>query len=312
MQVTESILGGPKLATRSPGDRATLTALNFREMNMALRVDTGIMGTMNRLDIEDANRETNSVHWRALFAGLAISLLLYLGMLSLGIAIGSDQLLHVLNGQDAQGLGAGAVIWMVLTVILALFVGSYASGRVSGLIASRVGYIQGAVISALFFVAMASQIGAAIGFVGRSVSSISRGVGGAVSDLSSSSTVTLMIQDALQGTELKAPLEHVARGFVTRLISGDQEAAMNYLSQQTGVSRAEAEERFSTLSAQVRETAKAAADSSAQTARGLGWMVFTMILLGTISSMFGGGLGAQRTIRSPVDRMDESAVRTSA
>ncbi|MGZ3722939.1 MAG: hypothetical protein ACXVA9_08425, partial [Bdellovibrionales bacterium] len=124
--------------------------------------------------IDEPARETLALHWGAIFAGVFISVLVYFTLMSLGLAFGAGAVKEAIQSDDGfNGIAIGAGVWTVATVLISLFIGSYASGRASGIIATRIGYTQGAVITALFFMAMISQVGSTVGIFTRNLTNIS-------------------------------------------------------------------------------------------------------------------------------------------
>lgn len=278
---------------------------------MATTINTSTDDSVNYLDVEEAARESLSVHWRAVFAGVFIAMLVYFTLASLGMAFGAGQVQDVLRGQDsARALGTGVGIWMIVTVLISLAVGSYASARVSGIIATRIGYTQGAVIAAIFFTLMLTQAGMALGAVGSGLGALKDALGGAVSTTTGNSQMSNILEDAMGDLDLRSPPETVAAGVLSRLMRGDQNAAIGYLANQAGITQDDAEARFQTLNAQIRNASAQLAQRTADAARAVGWVAFGMMLVGSLFAMLGGGLGAQLNIRKPIDRLDQRALRT--
>src|SRR4051794_16198058 len=99
----------------------------------------------------EATRQS-SISWRAIFAGTFASLLFFAILTSLGLAIGGANLKSLIQGtQGGQGLRIGSMVWMVLSILISLSLGSYMSGRAAGMVSKTIGRIQGCVITALFF-----------------------------------------------------------------------------------------------------------------------------------------------------------------
>jgi hypothetical protein len=262
------------------------------------------------MDVEEVARESLSVHWRAVFAGVFVTLITYFLLMSLGLAFGAGQVHHALDSQDGfQGVGAGAGLWLVMSVLVSLFAGSYASGRVSGIIATRVGYVQGAVVASIFFTLMLTQIGMAIGLVGAGLSGLQVAFGGVAGQALSSPRLMGIVEDSLGDLNLRAPIDNVASGLLTRALRGETESAVNYLALQSGISRAEAQDRFRSLNMQVRNAATDIAQRATEAARKLGWTAFAVILMGGIAAMLGGAIGAQMSLRKPMDRLDQMALK---
>ena len=266
--------------------------------------------TVNMTDESVNSRESLTVHWRAVFAGIFIAMLVYFTLMSLGVAIGAGEVKDVLQGADAgQGLGTGVGVWMLLTVLISLFVGSYASGRVSGIIATRVGYMQGAVVSALFFTLMVTQAGIALGLISSGLGSLKNAISGTASSLASNPQITSVVEDSLTDLKLRSNVEQVVPGLLTRFMRGDRESAINYLASQAGISREEAQSRYESLTARIRSTANVLGQRTADAARAMGGLAFGLMLFGTIFGMVGGGLGAQLNLRKPIDNLDRKAMR---
>ena len=257
-------------------------------------------------------RESLSVQWRAVFAGVIISTLAYLILMSLGVALGAAQLKDWMGGDvDVQTLGTGAGVYLLLSVLISLFVGSYSSARVSGVIATRIGYTQGAVIAALFFTLMISQAGVAIGALGSSLGSLGGVVGGAAGQALQSQRLNSVVEDAVSDLRLKTSPREVATGVLARVMRGDSESAINYLASQSGISRDAAAARFNRVNDQLRASAATMAIKGADAAQKAGWAAFATLLVGVVGAVLGGALGAQLSIRAPIGAMDQRALRTA-
>jgi hypothetical protein len=266
--------------------------------------------TGNYLNVENTTMEPRSVHWRGVFAGVFVAMLTYFVLMSLGLAICAGQVKDMIQGVDAgRGLSAGAGIWLLVTVLISLFVGSYASSRVSGLIVTRVGYTQGAVIAALFFTLMLTQAGIALSALTSGLGVVKDAAGGAVSQAMNSDQLNAIVDDAMGDLNFRSPPQIVSAGILSRLLRGDSDSAITYLSVQTGMSRADAQARLENVANQVKTTAADLGQRSADAARALGWSSFVTMLLGSLAAMFGGAIGAQINIRRPVDEMDRKASR---
>lgn len=254
-----------------------------------------------------------SVRWGAIFAGTLVALLVYATLISLGMAFGGDSLQSVVRGEaSAQSLGIGAGIWLVASVLLSLFAGGFVSGRVAGQVATRVGRIQGMVVSGLFFALMFSSAGSMIGSLGNGLGSVAGTVGGVATDAAQTPEAQELIDDAIGDLNLKSPPEVVAKGVASRLIRGNDDAALNYLARQAGITRAEAQQRIETVKAQFDQVVTQAGDTAARAVEIAGWTLFGALFLGTLFSMVGGGVGAQMNLRAPLSRADERAISKAA
>jgi hypothetical protein len=122
---------------------------------------TGV--TANRGSSADVFRTTvdkpfDRVSWGAIFAGAltAIATMLILSLIGLGIGLST---LDPATGDNPSGtaIGIGAVVWWLISNLVALFVGGYVSGRLAG---NFNGYLHGLVTWAtvsLFMVMMLSS-----------------------------------------------------------------------------------------------------------------------------------------------------------
>jgi hypothetical protein len=269
-------------------------------------------GPIPALGMDQSARDSLSLHWSGILAGLFVALLTYFALMSLGLAFGASAIKDNFQTDDTfRGLAIGAGVWTVVSVLVSLFLGSYASGRASGIIATRIGYTQGAVITALFFGIMVSQIGASVGIFTRTLTNISSSaVGAAVSGVVRSPRIGAIIEDNLgNNLNLKVPPGVFVNGMAQRLMRGDTDSARNYLMAQTGIPRAEAQQRIDDLNAKFKVTLADIGQKTSEAASRLGWAAFVTIVLGAIASMLGGGTGAMVNLRKPLDRVDERAMR---
>lgn len=82
---------------------------------------------------------TPTVSWGAVFAGLVLSLIVYLVLSILGTAIGASAIDPMGDRNPFSGFGVGAGIWAGVTTLLAIAVGGY----VAGTLARRSGALHG-------------------------------------------------------------------------------------------------------------------------------------------------------------------------
>ncbi|HAR42841.1 MAG TPA: hypothetical protein DCS07_09475 [Bdellovibrionales bacterium] len=246
--------------------------------------------------------ERSSISWRAIFAGLFVSLLTYMILMAFGIAVGSAGLAsNISGGLEGSTLSIGSGIWVVLSALVSLFAGCYYAARAAGLIATRVGAIQGLVVASLFFLTMFSQIGAAIGFIGGGLGSAVGSIGKGASEIAKAPEVQDTIQSSLGELNLKSPPDQVVQGIATRLIQGNTIGARNYLAAQAGISPAEAQTRIDTIANDVQSTARDIGQKTAKAVSMIGWTVFGYLLLGSLAALFGGMTGAKFAVKHSVE-----------
>jgi hypothetical protein len=256
----------------------------------------------------EATSAYGTISWRAIFAGFFVSLLAYFALLSLGIAVGSGSLQSAAQGTgSAGGFGLGAGIWTAVSIFISIFAGSFAAGRIGGDLPIRVGRIQGMVIAALFFTFILSQLGTAIGLLGKGLGSTVSAVGGAAADISQHAEVQGLMDQALGNLNLKSPPEVVAKGVASRLVQGNGNSAKNYLAQQAGITPAQADARIEAFKPQVEQALRKAGAETAKVVKTVGWALFFSILLGTVGGSAGGTFGAAYNLRKPVSSADQKA-----
>lgn len=266
------------------------------------------LSPVTSLDVDAVSNST--VKWRAIFAGLFVSLMTYLILMSAGLALGGLNLVGVIQGRDsAQALGIGAGIWMVAAIMISLFTGAFAASRVSGLITNRIGRTQGVVIAALFFGVMLSQLGSAIGTLGRGVGDTIGAVGSAAGDLSKNPQVQDLVDDVIGDLNLRSSPEVVVSGVTRRLVRGDTQSAVNYLSREANITPEEANARLQHLQGDIKATATDVGTTAAHAIKVGGLTLFGALVLGMLSSLLGGGLGAGANLRKPLSRADQVALR---
>jgi len=251
------------------------------------------------------------ISWRAVLAGIFVTLLTYATLMALGLAFGGLALNQVIENREGAGLPTGAAIWFVLSTLISLFAGSYFAGRVSNFSAPRIGGAQGLVIAAVFFVLFLTQLGITLGWAGSSIAgavgSAGRAVGSQASNvarLMSNPKVQSLIDQAVGDLNLRSDPEVVAQGLATRLITGDPESAKNYLARQAGISPTEADRRINDIRTDFVAAAESTAKSAANVLMAAGWALFGMLLLGTLAACSGGALGSRENSRHPILRRE--------
>jgi hypothetical protein len=236
----------------------------------------------------------NTISWKAIFAGTFISVLAYLILATLGLAIGGSSLgIIIQNGLNAGGLGVGTGIWLAFSALVSLFFGSFAASRSSRDIFRPQGAIQGLVIASLFFLFLFSQVGGAVAVLGRGLGGTVGLLGGAVGDLADNPEVRDTVENALgsQG-KLRAPMRVVASGLASRLLRGDTKGARDYLALQTGVTPAEADQRIVQIQRDLTRKLKGLGTTTAKAISVTGWSLFSLLVLGSIFAALGGRAGA--------------------
>ncbi len=120
------------------------------------------------------------ISWSAVFAGVIISMVLYLMLAILGTAIGTTTIDPLEEQNPMGGIGMGAAIWTGLSMLIAIAAGAYATGR----LAQREGALHGllmfgvnTIISAWFLIMLASSaLTGAMNIMGAGLQAVGSGV----------------------------------------------------------------------------------------------------------------------------------------
>ncbi len=250
-------------------------------------------------------RVGSTISWGGIFSGAFVAVLTYLGLTALGVAIGGAGLQHVISQESgAGGLSIGAGIWLIVSGIIALFVGGYVAARASGVIPTRSGGMEGLVVAAFFFVLFITGLGAGVGALGSAAGSMVSALGSGAGSVAQSPAVQSAVSQGLGDLQLRSSPGQVAGNLGSMLLRGDTDGATSYIARQAGISRLEAKQRIDQMRSQVVGAAKDAGITAAKATQAAGWSLFIMIVLGSTAALFGGALAARRNIRRPVSEKD--------
>ena len=266
--------------------------------------------------------------WGAIFGGAVTALGLWVLLYALGLAAGLTSL-DPANPHSARSSGIFTGIWALIAPLIALFVGGWVAGRGSSIVSRGQGATHGLVMWGLTTVLGASIVAmvmsAVVGGVvsagktvvsagGSAIGSVASGSGNAASSLGIDANDALgPINERLRAEgkptitaeQLQAGTRDVAQTAV-RQGRLDRETLVAAIVQNTGLSRADAEEigdriqaRYQGASAQVQSGLQAAAQKAEQGALKAGdatgkalWGVFGALLMGLIAAVAGGAAGA--------------------
>lgn len=122
--------------------------------------DTGVTTTVGMIPYR-------RVSWGAIFAGVIIVLVVQAALAFLGVGIGLSTVDFREEANPFGGLGVGAMIWWVISSLIALFLGGFVAARLAGVTRRGNGALHGLVtygFASLFaFYLMTTAIGAVIG-----------------------------------------------------------------------------------------------------------------------------------------------------
>lgn len=147
------------------------------------------------------------VSWAAVFGGTLVMLITLMLLSLLGIGIGIGSINPTEEAQPLKGLGTGALIWWVISNIIAVFAGAYTAAKLTNLSYKSSGIFHGILSWSLYtlisFVVMTTAIGGIISGVGGAVSKSLKVVGKGVSEVAplakqlDTDRINRLIQDAL-------------------------------------------------------------------------------------------------------------------
>lgn len=120
------------------------------------------------------------ISWSAIFAGVALAMVVSLILNLLGTAIGSASIDPMQEGNPLDGLGKGSAIWVVVSGIISLAVGGWIAGR----LAQREGALHGLLVWAtsslitlyLISSAVSGVVSSGLNFAGSGLSAAGSGI----------------------------------------------------------------------------------------------------------------------------------------
>jgi hypothetical protein len=199
------------------------------------------------------------ISWGAIFAGTIVALVVQIMLSLLGVGIGLG-VINPASAADLTGLGIGAAIWLVVSTLIALFIGGFVAGRLAGMPIRGDGILHGVVVWGL---------GTLV-----SLYLATSAVGGAVSG------VAAMLG---QGFQLVAP---------QAVKTAKQRPQQTQ--QIIKPARQRAEQMANQAQRQAPKVAKKVAKKAAPVAAGAAWGGFIALVLGAIAAGLGGAAGTPR------------------
>lgn len=145
----------------------------------------------NRIGLGLARR----ISWSAIFAGVAVTIAVSLLLALLGVGLGAGSVNPLQESNPFEGLGKGAIIWTVLSGIVAFFAGGWTASFGSGWLSTR----REALIYGATTWAVASIL--AVGLVTGTLGSLVSGGAGLIGQ-----TISGGAQAASQSPQLSARL----------------------------------------------------------------------------------------------------------
>jgi MFS family permease len=191
--------------------------------------------------------------WGSIIAGVILSMIVYLIMSVLGTAIGASLLSPMSKPDTLRGFGFGSGVWVIVTTVLAVFVGSYYAGRCAPVLGWLHGLLSWAVMTLLIVFGMTSLITGAVSTAG-SIAATSAQVG--------------------------TTAANQAGGNNSLIDSAKQQVQAAVASAASAASAPDAE-----------QNARQAADTAARGVARASWFSFAALVVGAIIAIVSGGAG---------------------
>ncbi|SAL86756.1 hypothetical protein AWB74_07834 [Caballeronia arvi] len=191
--------------------------------------------------------------WGSIIAGVILSMIVYLIMSVLGTAIGASLLSPMSKPDPLHGFGFGSGVWVIVTTVLAVFVGSYYAGRCAPVLGWLHGLLSWAVMTLLVVYGMTSMIT------------------GAVSTAGSVAAATAQVSATAANQSGTTPsIVDTAKQQVQAVVASAASAAS---------------------SPQAEQTARETADTAARGVARASWFSFAALIVGAIIAIVSGSAG---------------------
>ena len=124
------------------------------------------------------------ISWGAIFAGAVLALVIQLALSLLGLGIGLGTIDPLTEQNPMAGIGVGAAIWWVVSMLVSLYLGATVASRLAGMPRPTDGMLHGlltwSVVTLLTFYLLTTAVGRLIGGVtgvaGRALSGVGSGI----------------------------------------------------------------------------------------------------------------------------------------
>lgn len=254
----------------------------------------------------------NQVSWGAVFAGIALALVVHLLLTMIGAGVG---LISLNPGQagaaDAGTFSITAGIWWIVAGIIAAFAGGYTAGRLSGRPKQSTAAWHGLaswagttiIVFYLLTTAVAGIVGGVFNAVGSFAQTAAEVAAPVVDELDPLEQVAQQVEIAAPGDDAAA-IRDAAVAAVRAALTADeaeaaeaQETAAQALARATGEPIETAQQRLANLQADFEAAMAEAADAAEAASNALGTaslFAALALVLGAIAAWFGGRMGKVR------------------
>ncbi|MBY3395582.1 PhnA-like protein [Rhizobium laguerreae] len=276
------------------------------------------------------NAAFNKVSWGAVFAGVAVALVVQLLLNLLGAGIGAAVIDPASDDNpSATTLSVSTAIWFVVSGVIASFIGGYVSSRLSGRPVHSTGALHGvtswAVTTLIVVYLLTSSIGVLVGGVFTGLGGILSTAGSTVATAATTAAPALATAtDPMAGIEQNirdlsggndpAALRDAAVASMRAALTGDQAKAeearnraadaltkaQNIPVEQAKQQVTQYEQQYKDAVAQAKQQATEAAQAAATAFSAGAILAFIALAVGAIAAWIGGAVGTTHVARDQV------------
>ncbi|MBB3458681.1 hypothetical protein FHT86_007007 [Rhizobium sp. BK313] len=273
------------------------------------------------------NAALNKVSWGAVFAGVAVALVVQLLLNLLGAGIGAAVIDPAANDNpSAATLSVTTAVWFVVSGLIASFIGGYIASRLSGRPRRSTGALHGvtswAVTTLVVVYLLTTSVGALVGGVFAGLGGIVATAGSTVATAATTAAPALAaatdpmagieqnVRDASGGND-PAALRDAAVASVRATLTGDEakaEEARNRAAEAVAKAQnipvdqakqqvAKYEQQYKDAVAQAKQRATEAAQTAATAFSAGAILAFIALAIGAIAALTGGAVGTTHVVR---------------
>ncbi len=243
------------------------------------------------------------ISWGGVFGGVLAGIGTLLLLSSLGLAIG----VSAVDPRDpnATAVGTGAAIWTALTLLISLFVGGWASTRLSMLWERTTAMFEGALVWVLSMIIVLYLTASGIGLLASSASGIlgqtAQAVGASVGSMNEQDLSRGSVDEILArlrdpqtasaiSTGLRVPREDVARTL------GDISARVETARDNPARAADEVRSGMARLMSQAQENITQTAERAQPAASKTAWITFAALVLSLLAAIAGAAVGRRGVV----------------
>jgi hypothetical protein len=286
----------------------------MRQKNMATE--------QNEVTVQEARGWNlfNRASWGAIFVGVVIALAVNLTLQMLGLALGSLAINPTTEVNPFEGLASGAAIWIAASMLIALFSGGYAAGRLAGYQQDATGILHGLAVWGVMTLVtwlmlstfagsimngVANVVGGGLSLAGQAVQEVAPEVQQAIDMRTTTLDNILLDSDELQPDATAIDRAEVRAAVLRILQGGDtldettRQEAVTTIADRTALTEAEIEQRinrYQTLYQQtvndVEQRIEETSGNIADTVAAAAGAAFLALISGAFAAGAGGLVGS--------------------